>query len=193
MRVQSMPARSADSCAAFIRMTPSTMGGPFEAAAIERLPIHHEATAIPHDNLHGRRASHGRPPPRVMAQCLPCQMRQAIRTLPEVHRLGRHVNHKISGSHQHERVRRSAINTSLSTARPGAPRTSTRAPSSSTVTAAASGDKDRSAAASREDSDTNARTIVYPPKPAAPIDPNAPCAANHALAVAGNRGGAQYL
>src|SRR5262249_50492444 len=107
---------------------------------------------------------------------------------------GRHVNHKISGSHQHERVRRSAINTSLSTARPGAPRTSTRAPSSSTVTAAASGDKDRSEAASPEDSGTKtARTIVYPPRPAAPIDPNAPCAANHALAAAGNRGGAQYL
>ena len=38
-----------------------------------------------------------------------------------------------------------------------------------------------------------AKDGVYPPRPAAPIDPNAPCAANHALAAAGNRGGAQYL
>ncbi|MGY3695464.1 hypothetical protein ACVIGA_005544 [Bradyrhizobium sp. USDA 3240] len=51
MRVHSMPARSADSCAAFTRMTPATMGG-HEAAAIEPFPVHHKAAAIPDDNLH---------------------------------------------------------------------------------------------------------------------------------------------
>ncbi|MEY9633397.1 hypothetical protein ABIF66_001626 [Bradyrhizobium japonicum] len=46
------------------------------------------------------------------------------------------------------------MNTSLNTARPGVPCTSTRAPWNSTVTTAASGDLEGSAAAGRTDSDT---------------------------------------
>lgn len=76
------------------------------------------------------------------------------RMISEVHRLRRHVNHEARGRHQHERVRRSAKNTSLNTARPGVPRTSTRGRWSSTVTTAASGDPVGSAAAGSADSDT---------------------------------------
>ncbi|MGY3698751.1 hypothetical protein ACVIGA_008893 [Bradyrhizobium sp. USDA 3240] len=89
-----------------------------------------------------------------MAQRLLRQQRQALCTLPEVHRLRRHVDHEARGHRQHERVRRSAMNTSLNAARPGAPRTSTRAPWNSTVTMAASGDPEGSAAAGNTDSDT---------------------------------------
>ncbi|MET4391798.1 hypothetical protein ABIB73_007590 [Bradyrhizobium sp. F1.4.3] len=46
------------------------------------------------------------------------------------------------------------MNTSLSTARPGVPRTSTRAPWNSTVTTAASADTEGSTAAGSDDSDT---------------------------------------
>lgn len=46
------------------------------------------------------------------------------------------------------------MNTSLNTARPGVPRTSTRAPWNSTVTTAASGDLEDSATAGRGDADT---------------------------------------
>ena len=53
-----------------------------------------------------------------LAQRLLRQKCQALRTLPEVDRPGRNVNHEASGSCQHERVRRNAINTSLSTASP---------------------------------------------------------------------------
>ncbi len=88
-----------------------------------------------------------------MAQRLLRQQRQAFRSLPEVDRLRRHVDHEARGWRQHERVRRSAMNTSLNTARPGAPRTSTRAPWNSTVTTAASGDPEGSAAAGNADSD----------------------------------------
>ena len=71
-------------------------GRPFEAAAIEPLPIQHKAAAIPDDNLHPigalRTEDHRHALHRVMAQRLLRQERQAIRTLPEVHRLGRNVN-----------------------------------------------------------------------------------------------------
>src|SRR5262249_16383915 len=77
-------------------------GWPFEAAAIEPLPIHHEATAIPDDNLHSvgalRTVDHRHALHRVMAQCLLCQRRQAIPTLPQFHSLRLPVHHKISGS-----------------------------------------------------------------------------------------------
>jgi len=53
MRVQSMPAKSADSCAATIRITPAR---PFEAAPSEPLPIHHKAATVPDDNLQSIRA-----------------------------------------------------------------------------------------------------------------------------------------
>ena len=158
MRVQSMPARSADNCAAFIRITPATMGGPFEAAAIEPLPVHHQAAAIPDDNLHPigalRTEDHRHTLHRVMAQRLLRQERQAIRTLSEVHRLGRNVNHEARWWRQHARVRRSAKNTSLNAARPGVPRTSTRAPWNSTVTTAVSGDPEGSVAAVSANSGT---------------------------------------
>jgi hypothetical protein len=157
MRVQSMPARSADSCAPFIRITPATMGGHLKAA-IEPLPIHHKTAAIPDNNLYPvgalRTEDHRHTLHRVMAQRLLRQERQAIRAFPEVHGLRRNVNHETSGWHQHERTRRNAINTSLSTASPGAPRTSTRAPRSSTVTVAVSGDSEGSAAAGGAKSDT---------------------------------------
>ena len=136
MRVQSMPARSADSCAAFIRITPATMGGHLK-------PL-----------LSSRREDHRYSLHRIMAQRLFRQQGQALRTLPEVDRLGRNVDHEASGWRQHERVRRSAMNTSLNTARPGVPRTSTRAPWNSTVTTAASGDREDSATAGGDDSDT---------------------------------------
>lgn len=56
MRIQSMPAESADSCAAFIRIPPSTTGGHLKALPSSRLPIQNEAAAIPDDNLHPTRA-----------------------------------------------------------------------------------------------------------------------------------------
>ena len=89
-----------------------------------------------------------------MAQRLLRQERQTIPTLSEVHRLRRHVNHEARGWRQHERVRRSAKNTSLNTARPGVPRTSTRAPRNSTVTVDVSGDTEASAVAGSANSDT---------------------------------------
>ncbi|MBM7487819.1 hypothetical protein ACVWWI_006628 [Bradyrhizobium sp. USDA 3686] len=132
---------------------------PLEGAALKPLPIQHEATTIPDHDLHPisalRTEDHRHPLHRIVAQRLLRQQRQTIRALPEVYRSGRNVNHEASGSRQHERVRRNATNTSLSTASPGVPRTSTRAPWSSTVTTAASGDPEGAAAADGDDSDTN--------------------------------------
>jgi hypothetical protein len=58
-------------------------GRPFEAAAIEPLPIQHKAAAVPDDNLHPVGAlcteDHRYPFHRVMAQRLLRQERQAIR------------------------------------------------------------------------------------------------------------------
>lgn len=52
MRIQSLPAISADNCAAFIRITPSTTDGHSKPPPSSRFPIQHKATAIPDDNLH---------------------------------------------------------------------------------------------------------------------------------------------
>jgi hypothetical protein len=52
MRIQSLPAISADNCAAFIRITPSTTDGHLKPPPSSRFPIQHKATAIPDDNLH---------------------------------------------------------------------------------------------------------------------------------------------
>lgn len=167
MRVQSMPARSADSCAAFIRITPATMGGHLKPLPSSR--FQHITRPLPSQTtIFTRwRALHGRPPPplhRVTAQRLLRQERQTIRTLPEVYRLGRNVNREARRWCQHERVRRSAMNNSLSTARPGVPRTSTRAPWNSTVTTAATSDTEGSAAAGRDDSDTTGTSATVCPR-----------------------------
>lgn len=158
MRVQSMPARSADRCAAFIRITPATMRSHLKPLLSSRFQYITRPVAIPDDNLHPirtlRTEDHRHSLHRVMAQRLLRQERQAIRTLSEVHRLGRNVNREARGWRQHERARRSAMNTSLNTARPGVPRTSTRAPWNSTVTTAASGDLEDSATAGGDASDT---------------------------------------
>lgn len=62
----------------------------------------------------------------------------------------------------------------------------TRAPRSSTVTAAASGDPEGAAAAGSDVSDTKGTNeIVYPPK-AAPVDLNAPGTASRAPAATGS-------
>src|SRR4051794_2750134 len=131
---------------------------PLEGAALKPLPIQHEATTIPDNNLHPisalRTEDHRHALHRVMAQRLLRQEHQTIRTLSEVHRLRRHVNHEARGWRQHERVRRSAKNTSLNTARPGVPRTSTLAPRNSTVTVDVSGDTEASAVAGSANSDT---------------------------------------
>src|SRR6185312_2595218 len=122
------------------------------------VPVQHKATAIPNDDLHPigtlRTEDHCHALHRIVAQRLLRQECQAIRALPEVHRLGRDVDHEARGWRQHERVRRSAVNTSLNTARPGVPRISTRAPWSSTVTTATSGETEDAVAAGSGDSDT---------------------------------------
>ena len=96
---------------------------------------------------------------RAVAVGLPKARPQScgLRTSLTVHGLRRNVNHETSVWHQHKRTRRNAIDTSFITASPGAPRTSTRAPRSSTVTVAVSGDPEGSAAASGAESDTKGK------------------------------------
>lgn len=73
---------------------------------------------------------------------------------------------------QHERVRRSAKNTSLNTARLGVPRTSTRAPGDSTIIVAAPGDPEAPQPPVVTIPTPKARLILS--ASAAPIDLNAP-------------------
>ena len=116
-------------------------GRPFESAAIEPLPVHHKAAAIPDDNLYPvgalRTEDHRHALHRVMASV---SFAKSARPSPlPKSMVGSNVNHEASGWLSIN-VPAQRHNTSLSTARPGVPRTSTRAPRNSTVTTAASGD-----------------------------------------------------
>lgn len=77
IRVQSMPARSADNCAAFIRMTPSTMGCHLKPLLSSRF----QYIKRPSQTTIFTRSAHRRALHRVMAQSLLRQARQAIAPL----------------------------------------------------------------------------------------------------------------
>ena len=83
MRAQSMPARSADSCAAFIRITPATMGGHLKPLLSSRFqyitrPLPSQTTIFTRSARFARKTT-ATPFHRVMAQRLLRQERQAVR------------------------------------------------------------------------------------------------------------------
>lgn len=117
--------------AAFIRITPATMGGHLKPLLSSRFqyitrPVPSQTTIFTRSARFARKTTAtpfiGSWPSVSFAKSAKPS------ALSEVHRLRRNVDQEARGWRQHERVRRSAKNTSLSTARPGVPRTSTRAP-----------------------------------------------------------------
>ena len=162
MRVQSMPARSANSCA-LIRITPATRD--YLAADIEPLPVHHKAAAIPDDNLHliqrFARKTTASTLHRVMAQRPLRQERQTIRTL--LKSTGcvatATIRPAAASVRTHPPERQKHI---TNTARPGVPAYSTRAPRNSTVTVDVSGDTEVPQSPVAPIPTPKARTIRYP-------------------------------
>ncbi len=115
-RVDTCPVEPVQQCRQLCRRQPHHPVAdrwPFESTLIQRLPQHHQTSAVPSDDLDpistpGTEDEH-RSQKRILAERFLGQRRQTIRSLPEVHRLGRHQDPDTRADADQRTLVRSAV------------------------------------------------------------------------------------